>query len=635
MTNKQITDSSNANGNGKQSGTGDVKDFNTVWVPPENAAPIPPFEPDNQPIVLERPAWWSHSFVWLILVITGSALAWAAFAPIEQSVPVTGKLEPEGAAKEIKAPNGGVVREILVKNGQKVYKDQLLVKLDPTSPQADLDSLRKQRETLIQENAFYNGQFNGVISGGSPELQALLKSKVSLLQEIEYYKAILSKGTALPKAGDDFSVNQQGLLRANRAERDSRIEAARLQIGDLQKQLEQVNTQLQANQYLLQMAQQQEKIAIDRVAAAQQQMQMTEQQIIPNLILQARTAQEQLAKAQQQREMTGALLLTDRELLAKIEPVARDGALSQLQLTRQQQQVLSRQNDVAQSESEILTRANEIQSKNAEILARRNDLQTLRGELGSRISEVGSRKADTTKTKAEIVRLQQEGQRLNLEIDRANQQLQNAIALSDKEIASKIADNQQRVADIDSQLARLRLENQKKLDEIESSLQKAQQAVQYQELRAPVDGVVFDLKPTGAGYVVRAIDNEPVLKIVPNDGLVASVNLTNRDIGFVKENMEVEVNVEPFPSTEFGTIHGKIVSIGKDALEPTQERPYYAFPVRIQLDKQSVGGTNGQRVYPLQSGMAVNASIKVRNRTVLSIFTELFQKQVDSLESVR
>ena len=38
-------------------------------------------------------------------------------------------------------------------------------------------------------------------------------------------------------------------------------------------------------------------------------------------------------------------------------------------------------------------------------------------------------------------------------------------------------------------------------------------AFKYQQLRSPVDGVIFDLKPTVQGYVVQT--SEPILKVVP------------------------------------------------------------------------------------------------------------------------
>ena len=55
--------------------------------------------------------------------------------------------------------------------------------------------------------------------------------------------------------------------------------------------------------------------------------------------------------------------------------------------------------------------------------------------------------------------------------------------------------------------------------------------MRYQDLRAPVDGVVFDMQAKGRGYVANP--SEPILKIVPGNGLVAKVFVTNQDIGFV------------------------------------------------------------------------------------------------------
>ena len=111
----------------------------------------------SQPsVILERPALWSRLFVWLLVSSTASAIFWAALAKIDQTVVATGKLEPNGAVKEIKAPTGGVVREIHVKDGETVKKDQLLITFDPTAPEADLNSLQKVRSSLIQENQFYD-----------------------------------------------------------------------------------------------------------------------------------------------------------------------------------------------------------------------------------------------------------------------------------------------------------------------------------------------------------------------------------------------------------------------------------------------------------------------------------------------
>lgn len=187
-------------------------------------------------------------------------------------------------------------------------------------------------------------------------------------------------------------------------------------------------------------------------------------------------------------------------------------------------------------------------------------------------------------------------------------------------------------ADLESVIkigAALDKQTQEKL--IDAILNNPKQAIKYQELRAPVGGMVFTQKPLSQGFV--ATTAQTLLKIVPNDNLVASVFLRNRDIGFVREGMEVDVRIDTFPSTEFGSIKGKLISIGSQALPPNEERHFYTFPAKIQLQRQSLM-VNG-KLMPLQSGMAVQCSILVRKRPLLSILTDLFDTQVKSIESIK
>ncbi len=68
---------------------------------------------------------------------------------------------------------------------------------------------------------------------------------------------------------------------------------------------------------------------------------------------------------------------------------------------------------------------------------------------------------------------------------------------------------------------------------MESQLTQSRTALGYHDIAAPVDGVVFELMPRQAGAVVSVSD--VLLKLVPEDALLAKVNLTNRDIGFIRE----------------------------------------------------------------------------------------------------
>ncbi|MFL9458197.1 HlyD family efflux transporter periplasmic adaptor subunit [Tolypothrix bouteillei VB521301_2] len=232
---------------------------------------------------------------------------------------------------------------------------------------------------------------------------------------------------------------------------------------------------------------------------------------------------------------------------------------------------------------------------------------------------------------SEIDQLVQERARLNSAIFQAQAKLQNTIALSRKDWLQQIADNNKRIAEIDSQLTKAIVENNKKIAEIDSQLSQTQMNLKYQEINSPVAGTIFELKAHTPGFVVTS--SEPILKVVPDDALIAKVYITNKDIGFVKEGMTVDVRIDSFPFSEFGDIKGQLISIGSDALPPDQIYPYYRFPAKVRLSQQSLLA-NGRKIQ-LQSGMSVNTNIKIRERTVMSIFTDMFSSSVESLKTVR
>lgn len=232
---------------------------------------------------------------------------------------------------------------------------------------------------------------------------------------------------------------------------------------------------------------------------------------------------------------------------------------------------------------------------------------------------------------SEIDQLTQEKARLRAEIAEGIAKLHSTVAVSRRDWLNTIAENNKKIAEIDSQFTSSIVENNKKIAETDSQISQAKMNLKYQEIKAPTNGTIFELKAHTPGFVVTS--SEPILKVVPNDKLVAKVYITNKDIGFVKEGMMVDVRIDSFPFSEFGDIKGKLVWIGSDALPPDQIYPFYRFPAKVELETQQllVSGRN----IPLQSGMGVSTNIKIRSRTVMSIFTDMFSSSVESLKNVR
>ena len=83
------------------------------------------------------------------LVVVASMVAglaaWSMLAPLESAAVAPGSVSVEFNRKTIKHLEGGIVRRILVTEGQKVSAGQLLIELDTTQARAQLELLRGQR----------------------------------------------------------------------------------------------------------------------------------------------------------------------------------------------------------------------------------------------------------------------------------------------------------------------------------------------------------------------------------------------------------------------------------------------------------------------------------------------------------
>ena len=169
------------------------------------------------------------------------------------------------------------------------------------------------------------------------------------------------------------------------------------------------------------------------------------------------------------------------------------------------------------------------------------------------------------------------------------------------------------------------------LADLSAKLTESKVANRYQAIRSPVDGLVFDLKPTGPGFVGQG--SEPVMKIVPFDALQAKVEVPSSKIGFVRLGQNVDVSIDSFPATDFGVLQGVIKRIGSDALAPDQMNQDYRFPVNVGLKSQTLKLSSGKKL-ALQVGMSLTANIKLRKVTYLQLLLSDFKDKTDSLKKI-
>lgn len=94
--------------------------------------------------------------VLLISVIVFALLIWASFAKIQEVALTYGELVPKGEVQWVQHLEGGIVLEVLVKDGDRVNVGQLLLKLDPTAAQSELSQLRGREISLTLDSERLN-----------------------------------------------------------------------------------------------------------------------------------------------------------------------------------------------------------------------------------------------------------------------------------------------------------------------------------------------------------------------------------------------------------------------------------------------------------------------------------------------
>lgn len=157
---------------------------------------------------------------------------------------------------------------------------------------------------------------------------------------------------------------------------------------------------------------------------------------------------------------------------------------------------------------------------------------------------------------------------------------------------------------------------QEDLAGVEQNLAQRKSQVDLTELRAPVRGVVKNVRITTQGGVVRP--GEEVMQIVPlEDDLVVQARVAPSDIAFIRVGQTATVKIDAYDYTVYGDLSGKVTYISADTLSEELrqgEQPYYRVMVRTDGRRFSA---RAQDDLDIQPGMTATIEVKTGQRTVL------------------
>jgi len=155
-------------------------------------------------------------------------------------------------------------------------------------------------------------------------------------------------------------------------------------------------------------------------------------------------------------------------------------------------------------------------------------------------------------------------------------------------------------------------DSERRASGVEQDLIKAEQRERAQRLVSPIDGTVQQLAVHTVGGVVSPA--QPLMAIVPDDDVLeVEGRLLNADVGFVKPGQRVEVKLDAFPFTKYGTLPGVLQSVSADSVQ--DEKLGLVYPIRVKLDRNRID-VDGQPV-TLAPGMATTVEIKTGSRRLI------------------
>ncbi|MBA3904635.1 MAG: HlyD family type I secretion periplasmic adaptor subunit [Rhodocyclaceae bacterium] len=149
----------------------------------------------------------SRRIVWLLVALVATFIVWSSFVELDELAVAPGEIAPADFVQQVQHLEGGIVRAIVVRDGELVKANQVLLRLDPTAATAELDSLRARREAL--------------------RLQ------------VERLKAF-AEGKALPSGRSDFAElrqDQAAILSGQSQSRETQLSVADAQIKERYGQL--------------------------------------------------------------------------------------------------------------------------------------------------------------------------------------------------------------------------------------------------------------------------------------------------------------------------------------------------------------------------------------------------------------
>jgi len=171
-------------------------------------------------------------------ILFGGFGAWAALAPLRSGIVGTGVIAVLGDHRVVQHLEGGIVREILIKEGDFVEAGQVLFRLDSTRARASIEILNGRMASAMALDARLQAEQEGASEVRLPEnVRKFLEGKPELLEATDLQLQVFRARKAAIEGQIAILDDRIAQLEEEKNGRAAEIESARTQITLISEEL--------------------------------------------------------------------------------------------------------------------------------------------------------------------------------------------------------------------------------------------------------------------------------------------------------------------------------------------------------------------------------------------------------------
>lgn len=133
----------------------------------------------------------------IIVLFFGALFAWTWIAPLESAVVATGVITADTNTKTIQHLEGGIIRDIMVRDGDAVRAGDLLIKLEATRAALDLNEVQAQYVDALATQMRLLAERDGLEKLTLPKLESVTVKQSELTDALANQQSILSSRRTL------------------------------------------------------------------------------------------------------------------------------------------------------------------------------------------------------------------------------------------------------------------------------------------------------------------------------------------------------------------------------------------------------------------------------------------------------